>query len=162
MRNADHDRSELLTSVRVKVCFPLSDEDRGHGVEAENIWAECLGPNSYRVDNIPFYVYGISFDDVVRAGERDGRLVFEAVLSHGGHSTFRVLIKDEAGYESPAFNSRRRSLEQLGCSFEVAKRRWISIDVPPNCDVFAVYRVLEQGEEQDVWTFEEAHCGHEV
>jgi Domain of unknown function (DUF4265) len=162
MSNADHDRRGAAASRLVKVRFPLSDEDRGHGVEAENIWAECVGTDSYRIDNIPFYVYGISFDDVVCARERNGCLAFDAVRSHSGHSTYRVLIKDEAGFESPAFKRSWLILEQLGCSFEVARRRWVSIDVPPSSDVFAVYKALELGEQDAVWTFEEAHCGHDV
>lgn len=162
MSNNDHHRSESSASSHVRVRFPLSAEDRSFGVDAENIWAERVGHNSYRIDNIPFYVYGISLDDVVRAIERDGHTVFEAVLLHGGHSTYRVLVQDDAGFESPAFQSRQELLRQLGCSFEVAKRRWIAIDVPPKTDIFAVYKELEQGEQQGVWTFEEAHYGHKV
>lgn len=153
-------RRESARSRLVKVRFTLSKEDRRRGVEAETVWAECVGPDRYRIDNIPFYAYDISVDDIVRAREEGGRLAFDAVLSRGGHSTYRVLIKDEAGFESPEFKRRWVGLERLACSFEVAKKRWVSI--PPSSDVFAVYKALELGEEDDVWTFEEAHCGHEV
>lgn len=162
MTNADHAQGGSMKSCLVKVRLPLSAQDHAHGVQAENIWTERLGPDSYRVDNIPFYAYGISLDDIICAREQDGRLVFEAVLSHSGHSTYRVFINDKAGVESSAFNLRWRALEQLGCSLEVAKKRWIAVDVPPQSDVFAVYRELELGEQAAVWTFEEAHCGHDV
>ena len=144
----------------VKVRFALPPEDRAHGVETESLWAQVTGKGRYRIDNIPFYVYDISLGDVV-AGTADGdRIAFERVLKRGGHSTYRVLVKDEMGFESSPFREGWRELEKHGCSYEVARRRWIAIDIPPSADVFAVYRILEDGENRAVWTFEEGHCGH--
>ena len=145
-----------------KIHFTLPVDDQALGVEAENLWAMALGSNRYRIDNIPFYVYGISLNDVVRAEETDGRLVFCEVVSRSGHSTYRVLIKDSAGINSADFKGRWRALEELGCTREIAKSRWIAIDIPPETDVLSVYRFLEAGEEQGVWTFEEGYCGHSV
>jgi hypothetical protein len=82
------------TSELTKIRFALPDEDQAAGVEAENLWAAVLEGSRYRIDNIPFYVYGVSLDDVVRAEEIGGRLVFREVISRGGHSTYRVLVKD--------------------------------------------------------------------
>ncbi len=53
-----------------------------------------------------------------------------------------------------------RRLQELGCTYERANRRLIAIDVPPRTDVYAVYRVLEEGEKAKYWEFEEGHCGH--
>lgn len=145
-----------------KIHFALPADDQALGVEAENLWAAALGSNEYRIDNIPFYVYGISLNDVVRAEETKSRLVFGEVVSRSGHSTYRVLIRDSAGINSASFKGRWRALEELGCTCEIAKRRWVAIDVPPEADVFSIYRFLEAGEEQGIWTFEEGHCGHQV
>jgi hypothetical protein len=150
------------TSELTKIHFALSAEDMDMGVEAENLWAASLGDGRYRIDNIPFYVYGISLNDVVRAEETDGRLLFRSVVSHGGHSTYRILVKDSAGFDDTGFTSLWRVLEELGCAREIAKRRWIAIDVPPATDVFSVYKILDAGEEQGIWTFEEGHCGHSI
>src|SRR5262245_5377260 len=90
-------------SQLVKINFPLPAEDQAQGVEAENLWAEPLGGNRFRIDNVPFYVYGISSEDVVVANELEGRLRFQEVASRGGHSTYRVLVKDQSGYESEGF-----------------------------------------------------------
>jgi len=151
---------DRIGSQLVKINFPLPAEDQAQGVEAENLWAEPLGSNRFRIDNVPFYVYGISSEDVVVANELEGRLRFQEVASRGGHSTYRVLVKDPAGYESEGFRKLWARLRELGCSYEVAKRRWITIDVPPDTDVFVVYRILEEGAANEVWTFEEAHCGN--
>ncbi|MFN0171961.1 MAG: DUF4265 domain-containing protein [Bryobacteraceae bacterium] len=67
---------------------------------------------------------------------------------------------DPAGYESAGFQKLWTRLSELGCTDKVAKRQWITIDVPSDSDVFAVYRILEEGVAQGVWSFEEAHCGH--
>lgn len=71
-----------------------------------------------------------------------------------------MLVNDPAGYENEGFRKFLARLLELGCSYEVAKRRWITIDVPPVSDIFAVYRILEDGASHDIWTFEEAHCGN--
>lgn len=154
-------RSAQLSKL-TKIYFALPAEDQAAGVEAENLWAEALGDSRYRIDNIPFYVYGISLDDVVRAEDIGGKLVFCEVISRGGHSTYRVLVKDSAGCDSADFKSQWLLLEGLGCTREIAKTRWIAIDVPPVADVFSVYKILEVSEERGIWTFEEGYCGHSV
>ena len=156
----DHAKPNLPRSELVKINFKLSAEDRAQGVEAENLWAENLGNGRFRVDSIPFYVYGLSYGDIVDADIEDGRLVFRTVVKRSGHSTYRVLVNDQKGFESDGFQNLWSQLERLGCSSEVAKKRWIAIDVTPSADIHAVYGILEAGEESGVWSFDEGHCGH--
>jgi hypothetical protein len=151
------EKSELT-----KIRFALSAEDQAAGVDAENLWAAALGNRRYRIDNIPFYVYGLSLDDVVHAEEEGGILVFCEVVSRGGHSTYRVLVNDNAGVNGTNLKDLWLKLEELGCTRETAKRQWIAIDVPPVTNILSVYKILESGEEQGVWSFEEGHCGHPV
>lgn len=153
-------RGDAEMSGLAKIRFPLPPEDEAAGVEAENLWAAALGDGRYRIDNIPFYAYGISLDDIVRAVEVGGRLVFSEVVSRGGHSTYRVLVSDTKGVDDAAFKRLWLVLETSGCAREVAKSRWVAIDVPPAADIFSVYDILESGEAEGIWTFEEGHCGH--
>lgn len=51
-------------------------------------------------------------------------------------------------------------LQSLGCTYERATDRLIAIDVPPETDIYEAYAVLELGENDKVWGFEEAQCGH--
>jgi hypothetical protein len=155
MTRSNANRNDSLVKIRV----PLPEEDRAEGVEAENLWAEAIGQNRFRIDNIPFYAYGISAEDIVCAVEVDERIEFREVIARSGHSTYRVWVNDPAGYESSPFQQFWKRLQELGCGFEVAKRQWIAIDVPPDSDVFAVCKVLEEGKEKGTWWFEEAHCG---
>jgi Domain of unknown function (DUF4265) len=156
----DDPRSHQQAHERVKIRFALSPEDSEDGVDAENLWAEDLGRGRFVVDGIPFYVYGVSNRDTVAASMIDDRLCFDKVVDRGGHSTYRVLVKDDAGSSGADFNSLWEQLKGLACSCEVARRRWIAIDVPAHADADAVYGILESGQASGVWTFEEAHCGH--
>ena len=57
-----------------------------------------------------------------------------------------------------SFLDRWRELEFLGCSYEgsgVSERRLYSIDMPPSVPVHEAYSLLEKGEEDGVWNFEE-------
>jgi hypothetical protein len=138
----------------------LSEEDASHGVEAELLWAEDLGGGRFRIENIPFYIYGISYSDVVSADEDGDRQSFREVVARSGHSTYRILVKDPNGFESDGFRRAWQPLSILGCQYEVARRRWVAIDVPSTTDVFAVYELLEAGAKAGIWTFEEGHVGH--
>jgi hypothetical protein len=51
-------------SERVKIDFQLNPEDQ-QGHETEKVWAERVGTNEFRVLNSPFFVFGMSADDVV-------------------------------------------------------------------------------------------------
>jgi hypothetical protein len=38
----------------------------------------------------------------------------------------------------------------------------VFLHVPSNSDIHEVYRLLEKAEGEDIWDFEEGHCGHSV
>jgi hypothetical protein len=138
----------------VKVVIDLKDDQYG----AETLWAEPLDEGLYRLRNVPFLAYGYSEDDFVNVAEIDGRLVVTAVAQRGGHSTYRVFLPQATDEE--AFAPLWDPLGKLGCTYERANTRLIGIDVPPGSDVYAVYDVLEKGEQAKHWEFEEGHCGH--
>jgi hypothetical protein len=140
----------------VKVVFNLPKNDGP--VATESLWAEPLGANVYRLRNVPFYLYGFSEQDVVRAEENDGRLVVTDIVDRGGHSTYRIFLPEETSEER--FSKDWLRLGELGCTYERATRRLVAIDVPAHADVYAVYEALENGERNHFWEFEEGHCGH--
>jgi len=143
----------------VKIAFELPKDDPSpHGIET--VWAEALGMERYRLDNSPFYMYGVSYGDVVLAKVAHGQLVFAGVAERGGHSTYRIFLTKKFGEED--FKKHWKPFEKLGCAYEVATKRLIVIDVPPEADIYKVYKLLEDGEAAGVWDFEEGHCGHPV
>lgn len=143
-----------------------------HQLPNEGLWAEPLGEakpdGAYRLKNSPFYVRGVSFLDVVRAAPRsDGGpgLEFAGVIEHNGNSTYRLLVPVVA----PEFEAYWKKLSDLGCTYEsttmntsFGERILYTVDVPREADIYAVYAVLEQGQRNSVWMFEEGHVGHKL
>lgn len=145
----------------VKVVVQLEpDENSWHSYGAESMWAEDLGQGRYRLRNVPFAAYGLSNEDVVRAEPDEDRLQITGVAIRGGHSTYRVILQSGTDLKSSEFKHHWEPLQRLGCSYESSEDRILAIDVPPRADIYEVFRLLEQGEEAEVWDFEEAHCGH--
>jgi len=137
------------------VSFPVGEGDERI---VERMHAIPQGDGSYLLDNSPFYAFGISFEDLFSAVPQEGELVFSKVISRGGHSTYR--IKLSVGRDHAFFLKHWSGLEKLGCTYEGSSAslgRLYSIDIPPGVDVFEVYRLLEQGEQNNIWNFEEAH-----
>ena len=140
----------------VKIVFNLPG--MAAPLTTESLWAERIGANLYRLRNVPFYLYGVSEQDIVRAEETDGQLLVSAIVDRGGHSTYRIFLPEQTSEEQ--FSGDWVPLHELGCTYERATRRLIAVDVPPHADVYAVYEALELGEKDRRWEFEEGHCGH--
>jgi Domain of unknown function (DUF4265) len=152
---ADHNISQPEQGL-VKVIFDLS-KDNGPNA-TESLWAERVGDSTFRLRNVPVFAYGFSEQDVVKVEERDGSLFVTGAEARGGHSTYRIYLPTDTTDEKFALDWK--PLENLGCTYERANRRIIAIDVPPSADVYAVYAVLENGEKDGRWEFEEGYCGH--
>jgi hypothetical protein len=64
---------------------------RGPDGEIETLWAVDLGSDHYRLDNTPWYAYGISWQDVVEAQpDEQGQLHFVKLVSKKGNRTVRI------------------------------------------------------------------------
>lgn len=149
----------------VKVVFEL-DSDDWHGTPVETLWAEPISENGGRegllISNSPFYVRGISFLDTVRATptEHDGVYNFAKVLQRGGHSTVMILFKPDDARVA----SYWRQLEDMGCSYEssterlsIGVRKLYSVDIPPTTQLSKVYELLQRGESEGVWMFQDGY-----
>src|SRR5713226_5197437 len=150
----------------VIVTFNLDPSD-WHGRPSEGLWAEPVGAaaagTAFQLRNSPFFARGVSHLDTVRASPTDNQLEFAGVVDRGGHSTFMILVPPG----SPDFAEYWRRLEELGCSYEsksvrvsLGPRTLYSVDVPPSSDIKAVCAILEQGERNEVWIYQEGHIGH--
>ncbi|MEX0965758.1 MAG: DUF4265 domain-containing protein [Bacteroidia bacterium] len=132
-----------------------------HSGASESVWAEKLGEkNTFKIRNVPFYIRGIGLDDVVATVKENELNIFHKVVKPSGHSTYRIFLLPEI--TNSEFIKFWSPLEILGCTYEKADERLYAIDVPPNTDIFAVYKQLEEGEDKKIWEFEEGHCGHPV
>ena len=140
----------------VKIFFDLPQDISP--ISSESLWAEAVGASLYRLRNAPFYMRGVSEQDIVRAEENDGRLMVTGIVDRGGHSTYRIFLPEHTSEHQ--FEKDWIPLHELGCIYERATRRLIAIDVPPNADIYSVYEVLEKGEKDQLWEFQEGLCGH--
>ena len=154
--------SEAQETPKQKVLFELEKAEH-HDFAAETIWTEVLGNNKYRLLNIPLYVYGASFGDVVEAYENDEETSFpivEEVVERSGHSTYRIFVY-EGAVDNPSFNKYWEPIEALGCSFEgQTGNKMLGVDVPPEANIGTVFELLQDGENAEVWGFEEGNCVH--
>ena len=158
MRKASHDNLRRAgDGDLVKVCFKLDKAD-WHNHVTESLWAEPVDSKRYRLKNVPFYAYGVSYDDTVIVADTETERVVQAVSGRSGHSTYRIFVSNTETLQR--FAEYWAPLEQLGCTFERATERLFAVDVPPEADIHKAYRALTKGETAGVWDFEEAHVGH--
>jgi len=133
--------SRLMDSSAVKVVLR-------EGEYVETLWAERVGPDLYRLENSPFWAYGVSWLDVVEAHpDADGQLVMSRVAEKAGHRTVRVFFDSDAD-ESPAAKAVLDGVVALGASYEGMNPRYLAIDVPPGVDLMRVARYLTQHDVQ--------------
>lgn len=63
--------------IKVHIAAPPSED----GFGGESVWAFDLGNNTARIDNIPFFVSGVGFDDIIRYEIEDGIKEFKEVIT---------------------------------------------------------------------------------
>ena len=129
------------TQPNAKVLFrTANDEGRD---DVETMWATHIEGDHYRLENSPFYAYGVSWEDVVAApfSEQEGFPTFERIVAKSGNRTVRVLVDEQP---APGNESERllRALEALGCSWEGAGNRYFSVNIPPGVDLNEVRKYL--------------------
>jgi hypothetical protein len=96
-------------------------------IKGENLWAEKVGPDLYKLCNTPFFAQGYAWGDVVRCTSDDqGILHVGQLIDHGGKYAMRVYF--EQGWEF-AIDRIIGYLTYLGCTFESSGRLY-AFDVP--------------------------------
>ncbi len=129
--------------VRMRV--PLDLGPGSAGPADDWLWAEPLGSGRYRVESCPFFAYGISRDDVVRAedaaGEEAPRL--ECVIEKGGHRTLRAALGPGVELSGSAVKGLLERLAELGCTHETLRPKLLAIDLPAEVDVAKVAERLQ-------------------
>jgi hypothetical protein len=137
-------RSPKAEFVKVQFYDPV--------VGYENLWADELSGNNYRIESTPFFIYGISRHDIVAASpDAEGRLQFVQVVSRSGNRTLRA--RSDEFISNAAFRKRViRELKKRGCDVEELRSRLLSIDVPPPVNMQTVTDYLTNIAKVD-WEF---------
>jgi hypothetical protein len=133
----------------IKLFIEWTDQD--FGVRTESVWAEGLSANTFRIDNVPFFVYGLSCNDVVVADIKEENFFLNKVIERGGHSTLRVFFRESHQKEQEVLIEK---LNQLGATIERAYEKLIAIDIPSNVDIDPIIELLKNGESLGAWEYE--------
>ncbi len=95
---------------------PEQDEEGYPPGKWETLWARPeKQKGQYRIDNIPFYVRGISSGDVVAAEYNDNQLQFACLVSPSPNSVFRLYFAEETDMQST-----RDAFRGLNCESELS------------------------------------------
>ncbi len=123
-----------------KILFEIEDAQ-------ESLWAEKVGLNRYRLNNNPFFIYGISCDDTVEAEAMadTAMLRFTKLIGKSGNRTIRVYSERPEIHED-GFIPVLDGIKALGCDYEGFAPRMISINIPPEVDWETVTSFLNQHE----------------
>ncbi len=118
------------------------------------MWARDLGGGLFELRNVPFYAYGLSLNDVVRAVSSDPKLKpeIQEVVRPGGHHTLRVVFTMESSVEAQA--RVMDPLTKLGVTFERANSKYLALDVSPEGHYDAVCEALAKLEQGGVLEYE--------
>lgn len=131
-----------------KVLFRVEYDDSDEA-DVETLWAFDLGDDNYKLDNLPYFAYGVSWNDIVYApyDPDEERATFKHVVSKSGNRTIRIIFESpvEDGSESRALLD---SLVGMGCEFENANDILVVINIPPAVELADVAETLIEADVQ--------------
>ncbi len=114
-----------------KISFELEQDADGYPPDKwESLWAYETEPGLYSVDNIPFYVKGISSGDVVSAEREGEQLVFKKLVRPSLNSVFRLYLSDASKVQAA-----RDQFRGLGCETELSNLpKLVAVEIPDKVD----------------------------
>lgn len=128
----------MVGSRLIKIQF--YDPDVGY----ENLWAENVGGQHYQLKSVPFFIYGIAVDDVVRAiPDDEGRLQYTNTLSHSGNRTLRAR-SEVFQRDRTVLDGIIQWLEEKGCDTETLNDRLVAINVPTSLELGVITKYLTE------------------
>jgi len=134
--------------------------------DSETLWASPIADNLYRLENSPFFAYGVSWEDLVEAKpSEDQVLEYVRCVKKSGNRTLRVIFQNFRSSDEPA-QAILKQLTELGGSYEGMRPRLVSVNVPPKVELQRVTDFLNnqsgiQWEYADP-TYEQVTEGHPV
>ena len=138
----------------VKVRFRLLPGADGYPpCDTEGLWATQLGGGVYRVANLPWFVPDVALGDVVRAvPDRDRVLWAVERTEESGNCTIRVApldVDQRTVFDTfGAMGIFGEVLDGLGVDL-------VALNVPPDAEFGRIKTVLQQGEADGRWAYEE-------
>jgi len=118
----------------------------------ETLWAFDLGNNIYKLANSPFFSYGISYEDEIEAISKGlGQIPeFIRIKKKSGNRTIRISV-DEKSDKEAVDEIILLSLHAIGCTYEGANKKYISLNIPVEVKLEKVVRLLI--EQKQLWEY---------
>lgn len=143
---------------QVKVRFRLDRQDQDWPpVESEGVWATPSGAAEYRLDNVPWFVRGVAFGDLVRATpDEDGVLWVDGPVQWSGRYTIRVIPLGEGTSEDEC-QAIIDAFQPLGaeCEGGLPAFKIVALDIPPTASVAEIKTLLDDGQADGRWAYDE-------
>jgi hypothetical protein len=70
---------------------------------------------------------------------------------------YRIFLQGGRTIKAPDFRSHWEPIAIQGATFENADDHFVAIDIPPGKNVATIYELLDKGEQDGIWAFEEVH-----
>lgn len=137
-----------IISHKVMVAF----SNHPSGIASESFWADFVGDELYEIRNIPFYSYGINYQDLVSVEDKDGILVVKEVVKRSGHHTVRVVFKD--GKSAKSNYSRLIEFKGEGIGSEKLNDDFYALNVTPQRDYEEFIGILDELENKNILDYE--------
>jgi hypothetical protein len=134
---------DAAKSDYVRILVPLDREPGDAGPEDEWLWAEPLGNGRYRLESAPFFAYGLSRGDVVRAPGEGELPRVEQLDAKSGHRTLRVALDPDWDLDRPELQRFVAELTDMGCAVDALPPKIVALDVPPEVDVATIVEKLQ-------------------
>lgn len=120
----------------------------------ESLWAKPIADNLYRIENVPFFAFGLNYLDVVKAVPQTTETIPEivSVVRPSGHTTLRCYF--DASVERERQAALLDELTAFGAAYERATATFVAIDIAADGSYGEVYDQLDEWEHAGLLNFE--------
>jgi hypothetical protein len=131
----------------------LQQDDQWPPFDCEEVLGQPVDEHHFRIVTAPAFAKRLSVGDVVTTSrDGTGELWVDRVAERGDHSTIRVLLR-----RPDAESGLTAMLDARGCRVSSSPLPdLLVVDMPAPVDYCAVRQLLEEGERQGDWEFQEA------
>lgn len=133
-----------------KIVFKFFDEEINEHI-TESVWALKIG-QYYKIDNIPFYAYHYSAEDIVETINENNELKVNKLIEASGNSTIRILFD-----EISELARIKDELNLMGCDSEISKNsKLLALNIPKKVSYVKIKEYLDYLEKNDDLQYEES------
>ncbi|WP_234004326.1 DUF4265 domain-containing protein, partial [Cronobacter sakazakii] len=126
-----------------------------HQSDYESVWLKINNEGDYELNNIPFYVYGVSKGDVLAFQKKD-EFVVSSILKNNGHSTMSIYMNVKHQKNDVIY-----ALQLLGGFTNSAiTSPLFSLDIPSEVSFAAIDRFLKEKMKEGILDYEDVCLQH--